>query len=279
MNRYETMFNALREKNEGAFVPFFMLGDPSSAVSLELIITAIEAGADALELGVPFSDPGADGPTIVASHLRALDAGATVESSLELVRKIRGQFNTIPIGMLIYGNVAFSQGIDRFYQEFHDAGADSILIPDVPVRESAEFNESAHKAGICPIYISPAQASAETLEGVAAVSTGYIYAVSRDGVTGIEKESSTSGLAEVVSNIKKFGGPPVMLGFGISQPEHVAEALHAGADGAITGSAITKIIESNCTGKHPQPAKIVDLPALKSEITEYVTSMKDATRL
>ena len=119
-----------------------MLSDPSLEVALEIVRAAVAGGADALELGVPFSDPVADGPTIQASHIRALANGATVDAAIEQIKQIRSEFPELPIGMLIYGNVPFTRGIENFYQEFHDAGADSILLPDVPVREGAPFDAS-----------------------------------------------------------------------------------------------------------------------------------------
>lgn len=277
MSRYATLFARLREAKEGAFVPFFMLGDPSPAEALDIIRAAVRAGADALELGVPFSDPVADGPTIQRSHLRALDHGAQVADSLEQIRTLRAEFPELPIGMLIYGNVAFTRGIDTFYREFAEAGADSILLPDIPVREARPFAEAAERAGIEPIFIAPAQASEETLSGVAALSRGYIYAISRDGVTGTERESSTTGLADVVANVQRFHGAPILLGFGISEPQHVRDALEAGAAGAITGSAITRIIEKHVEGQHPEPSHVTDMAALQAEITEYVSAMKAAT--
>lgn len=284
--RYEDLFRSLHNRGEGAFVPFLMLGDPTPEHTLAIVRTVVAARADALELGVPFSDPVADGPTIQASHLRALDGGATVDSALEQVRAIRAEFPELPIGMLIYGNVAFTRGFDRFYAEFAEAGADSILLPDVPVREGAPFITAAEKAGIDPIFIAPARATAHTLEGVAQCSRGYIYAVSRDGVTGAEKQSETIGLEEVVANIKRFDGPPVLLGFGISEPQHVRDAVTAGAAGAITGSAITKIIdrhvsrETDAEGRPVEgtPGRISDERALHKELAEYVARMKAATQ-
>lgn len=276
--RYDRLFQALRERKEGAFVPFIMLGDPNPDASFEIITTIIEAGADALELGVPFSDPVADGPTIQRSHLRALDSGVHVDDALALIKRIREAYPDIPMGMLIYGNVAFTRGLEQFYRDFAEAGADSILIPDVPVREGAPFTQAADAAGIAPIFIAPARASEETLAGVAANSRGYIYAISRDGVTGTERASQTGGLREVVQNIEKHGGAPTLLGFGISQPQHVRDAIEAGASGAITGSAITNIIAAHCIGEHPDPAHIDDMEALKKELREFVSAMKAATR-
>ena len=284
--RYENLFSSLHERGEGAFVPFIMLGDPTPEDSLKIVRTVVTAGADALELGVPFSDPVADGPTIQASHLRALDGGATVDSSLELISTIRTEFPELPIGMLIYGNVAFTRGFNRFYAEFAKAGADSILLPDVPVREGAPFIAAAQKADIDPIFIAPVRATEETLKGVAKSSQGYIYAISRDGVTGTEKQSETLGLEEVVSNIQRFDGPPVLLGFGISEPTHVQDAIAAGAAGAITGSAITKIIDRRVSREtdtdgiplEGTPGRIDNETTLHEELTEFVSRMKAATQ-
>lgn len=276
-SRYETTFAKLAENGQGAFVPFVMLSDPSPEAALEIIDTVVQAGADALELGMPFSDPAADGPAIQAAHVRALDGGATVDKALAQVRTIRERYPDLPIGMLIYANVAYVRGLDEFYAAFREAGADSVLLPDVPVRESAPFSAAAHAAGIDPIYIAPAKASATTLEGVAAQSRGYIYAISRDGVTGADKAASVEGLREVVDNVRSYGGAPVLLGFGISTPQHVADALAAGAAGAITGSAIANIIAKHTEHTHPDPAHITDMEALKSELSTYVAAMKQAT--
>ncbi|MDK4309075.1 tryptophan synthase subunit alpha [Corynebacterium accolens] len=277
-SRYDKLFAALREKNEGAFVPFIMLGDPTPEASLDIIRTAVAAGADALELGVPFSDPVADGPTIQASHIRALDGGASLDSALDQVRTIRSEFPDLPIGMLIYGNVAFARGVEKFYAEFAEAGADSILLPDVPVREGAPFIAAAKEAGINPIFIAPARAAERTLAGVAEHSQGYIYAISRDGVTGTEKESETTGLDEVVASIQRFDGAPVLLGFGISSPQHVADAIAANAAGAITGSAITKIIDRHVSRETGAAGTIEDADALHAELTEFISAMKEATK-
>lgn len=277
-SRYDKLFAALREKNEGAFVPFIMLGDPTPEASVDIIRTAVAAGADALELGVPFSDPVADGPTIQASHIRALDGGATLDSALEQVRTIRAEFPDLPIGMLIYGNVAFARGVEKFYAEFAEAGADSILLPDVPVREGTPFIAAAKEAGIDPIFIAPARAAERTLAGVAEHSQGYIYAISRDGVTGTEKESETTGLDEVVASIQRFDGPPVLLGFGISSPQHVADAIAANAAGAITGSAITKIINRHVSRETGAAGTIEDADALHAELTDFISAMKEATK-
>lgn len=277
MSRFEKLFASLEEKNEGAFVPFVMLGDPNAEDAIEIISAVIEGGADALELGVPFSDPVADGPTIQNAHHRALVSGATVASSLDQIREIRSRYPDIPISMLMYSNVAYVRGYDHFYHEFHEAGADAILLPDVPVRESAPFVEAATANGIEPVFIAPAKANPEVLEGVAKHSRGYIYGASRDGVTGTELESQTLGLADVVNNVAAYGGAPILLGFGISEPHHVSDAIDAGAAGAITGSAIAKIIDEWVGGDSNEPVHITDMDALKDELKTYVAGMKQAT--
>lgn len=271
VNRYESMFARCEG---GAFVPFVMLGDPHPHDVLEIVRALVAAGADALELGIPFSDPVADGPTIQASHLRAMGAGATVEQAFEQIRKIRAEFPELPIGLLVYGNLIFAR--ESFYADAAAAGADSVLVPDIPVREGEPFARRAIDAGVEPIFIAPARASEQTLEGVARLSKGYIYAISRDGVTGTESEATSLGLDEIVANVQRFGGPPVLLGFGISEPQHVCEAVAAGAAGAITGSAITKIIEKHLDGS--DTPRVRDMPALTAELREYVGAMKAAAK-
>ncbi|MCL0120035.1 tryptophan synthase subunit alpha [Corynebacterium pygosceleis] len=278
MSRYPALFERLDAAGEGAFVPFVMLGDPDAETSFEIVRALVEGGADALELGVPFSDPVADGPTIQAAHIRALDAGVDVDTSFSIIRRIRDTWPELPIGLLIYGNVPFARGSGEFYASVSEAGADSVLIPDVPVREGAAFSAAAEEAGVDQIFIAPPHASERTLAGVAAHSRGYIYAVSRVGVTGAENASSTDGLADVVANLRRFGGAPALLGFGISTPDHVRAAIDAGAAGAICGSAITRIIERHCSGASPATRTVDDLPALLGELRDFTAGMKAATR-
>lgn len=275
MTRYEQMFARLRESGQGAFVPFVMIGDPDAAASEGVIEALIAGGADALELGVPFSDPVADGPTIQRAHLRALASGGGFGPALEVVARVRERHPEIPIGLLVYGNVPFAVGVEAFYARCAAAGVDSVLLPDVPVREGDAFSEAAQAAGVDAVYIAPPSASAQTLAGVAARSRGYVYAVSRVGVTGTERASSTVGLAESVARLRSDAAAPVMLGFGISTPAQVAEAIAAGADGAISGSAIVAVVEAHApvlTAGGDASQEALD------QLREKVAALKAATR-
>ena len=245
----------------------------------------IDGGADALELGAPFSDPVADGPTIQRAHIRALEAGTGFADALAVVARVRARHPEIPIGMLIYGNVPFSLGTRDFYAACARAGVDSVLLADVPVREGDAFSAAAAAAGVDAVYIAPPSADARTLDAVAASSRGYVYAVSRAGVTGTERAASTVGLAASVARLRADAAAPVMLGFGISRPDQVAEAIAAGADGAISGSATVKIVEAHApalaaaAGPDGDPAALAAaVAAMKAELGDFVAAMKAAAR-
>lgn len=266
MDRYQSLFQRLANKNEGAFVPFVTIGDPSPELSLQIMQTLIDSGADALELGFPFSDPLADGPTIQGANNRALDAGTTPDICFELIAQVRENNPDLPIGLLMYANLVYSRGIENFYQRCQQAGIDSVLVADVPTSESAEFVAAAEKYNIKPIFIAPPTASDETLKAVGSLSKGYTYLLSRAGVTGAETKANMP-VHELLERLNQFDAPPALLGFGISQPEQVKQAISAGAAGAISGSAVVKIIESN----RDNPA------ALLSALAEFITPMKHAT--
>ncbi len=187
MERYESLFAQLKERKEGAFVPFVTLGDPGIEQSLKIIDTLIEAGADALELGIPFSDPLADGPTIQNATLRAFAAGVTPAQCFEMLALIRQKHPTIPIGLLMYANLVFNKGIDEFYAQCEKVGVDSVLVADVPVEESAPFRQAALRHNVAPIFICPPNADDDLLRQIASYGRGYTYLLSRAGVTGAEK--------------------------------------------------------------------------------------------
>lgn len=266
-NRYQTLFTALESKNEAAFVPFVCLGDPTPELSLAIVDQLIESGADALELGVPFSDPSADGPTIQQAALRALNAGTTPTICFELIAKIRAKHPTIPIGLLLYVNLVVCNGIDNFYQRAAAAGVDSILIADVPLHESAPFKTAASAHGIDTIFIAPPNASAETIKGVAEHGQGYTYLVSRAGVTGAENAAEMP-MTHLIDDLKQHQAPPALLGFGISNVKQVRAAIDAGAAGVISGSAVVNRINDNLD--NPQ--------AMLAALDTFISEMKSATR-
>ncbi|MDW2645539.1 tryptophan synthase subunit alpha [Citrobacter sp. HN-141] len=266
MERYENLFAQLKDRKEGAFVPFVTLGDPSVEQSLKIIDTLIEAGADALELGIPFSDPLADGPTIQEATLRAFAAGVTPSQCFEMLALIRQKHPTIPIGLLMYANLVFSKGIDEFYAQCEKVGVDSVLVADVPVEESAPFRTAALRHNVAPIFICPPNADEELLRQIAAHGRGYTYLLSRAGVTGAENRAALP-LHHLVEKLKEFNAPPSLQGFGISAPDQVTGAIEAGAAGAISGSAIVKIIEKNVAAPEQMLA----------ELKAFVSAMKTAT--
>ncbi|WP_413111373.1 tryptophan synthase subunit alpha [Thaumasiovibrio sp. DFM-14] len=267
MDRYQSLFSELTTKNQGAFVPFVTIGDPNPELSLQIIDTLIDAGADALELGFPFSDPLADGPTIQGANIRAINAGTTPPICFELIEQIRRKHPHIPIGLLIYANLVFANGLDNFYSACAEAGVDSVLVADVPVEHSADFRNSAQKYGVHPIFIAPPNANKATLKRVAEASGGYTYLLSRAGVTGAETAAGMP-IDHLLTSLNQYNAPPAILGFGIAEPEQVRTAIASGAAGVISGSAVVKIIESN-----------VDKPeALLTSLHAFVTKMKAATQ-
>lgn len=267
MSRYSKMFERLSGMNQGAFVPFVTVGDPNKEQSLEIIRTLIAGGADALELGIPFSDPIADGPTIQMASIRALGSGVHPSDCFDIIKSIREEHKDIPIGLLLYSNLVMAQGIDHFYQLAAQAGVDSILIADVPVREVAPFLEAAKRNNIEQILIAPPNASEETMQAIATHSAGYTYLLGRAGVTGAETDAEMPA-SELVSRLGKLNVAPPLLGFGISRPEQVQAAIAAGAAGAISGSATVKIIE-----KH-----LSDSGKMLDELQKFVQDMKQATQ-
>lgn len=266
MSRYAKMFERLDSVNEGAFVPFVMLGDPDKNTSFEIIKTLIESGADALELGIPYSDPIADGPTIQHASIRALNNKVTPADCFDVISQIRQAYPDVPIGLLLYSNLVMKKGLSDFYQLAADSGVDSILIADVPLREADRFIQFADKTGIEQILIAPPNASDDTLSQIGDKSKGYTYLLGRAGVTGAET-AATIPASELIAKLKQYEVAPPLLGFGISKPEQVAEAIKAGAAGAISGSATVNIIANN----------LESLPTMLCELSAFVAKMKAAT--
>jgi tryptophan synthase alpha chain len=262
MSRYDAMF----ARTEGAFVPFLMLGDPDPATSLDLVRALVGGGADGLELGIPFSDPVADGPVIQAAATRALASGARVRHGWDIISAIRTENPDMPIGLLVYANLVLHDSAQVFYRDAAIAGVDSVLIADVPLGEAAVVDAVALAHGIAPVHIAPPNANLDRLADIARASKGYVYVTSRPGVTGADDRLDES-CAPIIAELRKAGAPPALLGFGISRPAHVRQAIEFGAAGAISGSAVVRRVESNLN----------DTGKMLIEVEHFVREMKAAT--
>jgi len=254
MTRYARMFERLN--GEGAFGAFLMLGDPDLQTSARLLDEVVEGGADMIEVGIPFSDPVADGPVIQAAAQRALAAGVRVSDCLDLIRDFRQRHPHVPVGILTYANIVMARA--GFMRDAAEAGADSLLIADVPALEAERFALEMAQAGIEPVLIAAANTPDATLQRLARLSKAYTYCVSRAGITGTHAGGQFD--AALPARVQDAGAPPAIFGFGISKPEHVRAALDAGANGVICGSAI------------------VDLVSRRGDVRGFVESLKAVTR-
>lgn len=246
-------------KEGKAFIPFITAGDPDTDTTAKVIRAAAENGADIIEIGIPFSDPTAEGPVIQGANLRALSGGMTTDRAFDLVRELRRDVNT-PFVFMTYANVVFSYGTDRFMERCAGTGVDGIILPDVPFEEREEFAIAAERQGIDLIPLI-APTSDDRIAMIAREAKGFIYIVSSLGVTGVRSEITTD-IGAIVDTIRRSTDIPCAVGFGISTPEQAAK-MAALSDGAIVGSAIIRIIEKY--GK--------DSPAF---VGEYVRTMKQA---
>lgn len=264
---YGEMFKRVQKKNEGAFVPFVVAGDPDFETSLQIVQTLVNSGADALEIGFAFSDPIADGPTVQDADVRALDAGMTTDRGFEFIRRIR-EFTSIPIGLLVYYNLIYKRGVDQFYQEAQENGVNAILSADLPPEEAEDAVRAAKKYGVDQIFLAAQTTTNQRLKKISEFSSGFTYLVSVMGVTGARKEVKTSTV-DLIKRIREHNELPIMVGFGISQPEHVQEVILAGAEGAIVGSAIIDLIAEN----------LQDKEKMMGEIAKNAQKLKEATKM
>lgn len=248
-------------ENGKAFIPFITCGDPDLETTAKIVREAVTNGADLIELGIPFSDPTAEGPVIQGANIRALKGGVTTDKVFDLVRELRKDV-TVPMVFMTYSNVVFSYGANKFISTCKEIGINGLILPDLPYEEKEEFLPQCKKYGVDLISLI-APTSENRIAMIAKEADGFIYLVSSLGVTGTRSEISTD-LKSIVDVIRQNTSVPCAIGFGISTPEQ-AKKMADIADGAIVGSAIIKIIEQY--GK--------DAPKL---VGEYVKSMKDAVR-
>jgi tryptophan synthase alpha chain len=234
MSRYASMFGRL--SGEGAFGAFVMIGDPDLTSSARMLDLLVEAGADLIEVGIPFSDPVADGPVIQAAAQRALAARVRPSDCFDLIAAFRSRHPNVPVGILTYANVVMARGRKDFFRRAAEAGTDSLLVADLPAREAEPWAIEMLEVGLGPVLIAASNTAPETLQTVARLTRGYTYCVTRAGITGTHARAEFDGA--LLQQLGEAGAPPPIFGFGISRPEHVRAAMSAGAAGVISGSAI-----------------------------------------
>jgi tryptophan synthase alpha chain len=263
----EEVFQGLREKGEGAFIPYITLGDPDPSMTIRLARTILERGGDILELGIPFSDPIADGPTIQASVDRALKAGMNPEAAFTITEEIRS-YTGKPLIYLTYYNIVLQYGLRCFFKRMEDVGVQGIIIPDLPVEEAGDAITACGAYDRDLIFIIAPTTTQARLEKIPDGARGFLYLVSLLGVTGA-RERLHSITHQTLNRVKPIlkRDIPVSVGFGISKPDHVREVIEAGADGVIVGSAIIDLIAANMAQKEK----------MLRRVAEYVAEMKAAT--
>lgn len=259
MTSYQETFSRL---NRAALIPFFVIGDPSYEISLNLVKAALDAGADILELGIAFSDPVADGPTIQKADLRALAAGITPARALQFIREVT-RYKSVPVGLLVYYNLVVQYGIEKFFKDFKDAGGTSVLVADLSIDDAGEITPAAKAAGLETVFMVTPNTPDQRIRKIAEMTTGFIYTVSLLGTTGQRSELSEM-VRPLIARLKQYTSKPVCVGFGISSPEHARQVAAAGADGVIIGSRIVKFIEENLL----QPDQARD------QITGFISSVR-----
>ena len=265
MNRIEAKFKQLRAEGRSAFMPYICAGDPSHEISRKLLLTLEAAGADLIELGVPFSDPIADGPTIQKASERALVDKISLREILDMVETLR-QETQIPIALMTYYNPIFRMGDAEFCAAAHKAGVDGVIIPDLPPEEASTLLEVAPAHDLATIFLAAPTSSPERIRFIASVSTGFIYCVSVTGVTGA-RTSLSEEIQPMIADLKKQTQKPICVGFGVSTSEQ-ANTVARLADGVIVGSAIVNAIEGH----------LGDEAAILSSVKEFAEELAVGVR-
>jgi len=263
MSRLAETFARLRQERRPGLVTYTTAGDPDLERSADILRALVRAGADVLEVGVPFSDPLADGPVIQRATERALAAGGSLRASLDLIETVRGDTPSTPIVVFSYANPIVRMGLQTFADRAAAAGVDGVLALDLPVEEAGEFRAVLAKAGIDTIFLLSPTTTDERITKAGQLGSGFLYGISRLGVTGA-RDSVATGAEEMVARIRRFTDLPLALGFGISRPEHVADVGRY-ADAAVVGSALVALI-----------AEASGTPQLVERVEDYVRSLRAA---
>ncbi len=261
MSRIKSLFTRLKKKNETALIPYIMAGDPDMATTRTLILEMEKAGCDIIEIGAPFSDPLADGPTIQKAALRSLRHHTSIADVLGLVADVR-KTSKIPLIIMTYYNLIFHYGEERFVADAAAAGLDGIILPDLPPEEAGTLIPLAKKAGLDTIFLLAPTSTEERIKLVCKVAQGFVYYVSLTGVTGARTDIQHS-VKDSLAKIRAHTEKPICVGFGISTPDQAAQIAGWGADGVIVGSALVKVIEENAGS-----------PELAGKATAFVKALK-----
>jgi tryptophan synthase alpha chain len=273
--RIDACFAQLEKQDRSAFITFLMAGDPDPVTSLEIIKALPKAGADIIEIGMPFTDPMADGPAIQAAGLRALKAGMTLKKTLDLVRAFRAGETTTPLVLMGYYNPIYIYGVDQFLADAKSAGVDGLIIVDLPPEEDTELCLPAMKAGLNFIRLATPTTDDHRLPAVLANTSGFVYYVSITGITGSASADATK-VGEAVARIKRHTKLPVCVGFGIRTPE-AARGIAANADGAVVGTALVDALRGSLGSDGRATANTVDaVTRLTASLAQGVRGAKQA---
>jgi len=270
--RIDRRFAALKQEGRAALVTFVTAGDPDYASSLAILKAVPEAGADVVELGMPFTDPMADGPAVQASSLRALKAGQTLRKTLELVSAFRAGDNDTPIVLMGYYNPIYIYGVDRFLTDAKAAGVDGLIVVDLPAEEDDELCVPALKAGLNFVRLATPTTDDKRLPAVLANTSGFVYYVSITGITGAATPEF-GRVAQAVARIKRHTDLPIAVGFGVKNADH-ARALAQGADGVVVGSALVEAVRTSLDANGKATAKTV--PAVTDLIVSLAAGVRGA---
>jgi tryptophan synthase alpha chain len=269
MSRLQSTFQQLKARNERALVPFVTCGDPDLATTQELIGAYIEAGADIVEIGIPFTDPLADGPTIQRASERALAAGTTMDHALNLIAKVREKYSDTPLVPMTYVNPVYQIGYDKFAARCAEVGADGVIISDLPPEAGSNWIAAAAKHDVGTVFLIAPTSDEQRVQSVAASTTGFIYAVARMGVTGAKSDVPPE-IGELIRRVRAHTATPICAGFGFSSPQQIrSTCASSDVDGIVVASALIDKIEST-------PGSTTERVAAAAAL---VRKLKDATRL
>ncbi|MDQ1280329.1 MAG: tryptophan synthase alpha chain [Thermoproteota archaeon] len=269
MSVIEDVFNHLKVENEGALIAYIMAGDPHPKYTSKIVEALVEGGADIIELGIPFSDPIADGPTIQAASARSLKSGTTPQTVFSLVSKIKAKYS-IPIVLLTYYNPVFKMGLKNFFADAKDSGVDGTIVPDLPIEEAGDYITIARDHEINTIFLASPSTPRDRLLKILNYTSGFLYLVSVFGVTGVREEISDSTV-ELLRSFLHYtkGRIPLAVGFGISNPAQIETIIRNGAEGAIVGSSLVNIVQKN----------LDNIDKIVEELKDRTCRLKAATRI